>query len=81
MVAWSSKKFPTGAWSFDPMVGGRRKSIVIGIWPSLSITDHFTFPHIRYHPLSFCIRFLLFVLSTNRPHACTQMREPVLVNY
>ena len=36
------------------MVVGRRKSIVIGIWQSLSITDHFTFPHILYHLHPLC---------------------------
>jgi hypothetical protein len=81
MADWSLKDFRRERGSFDPMVGRRRKSIDIGIWQSVLIRDHFTFPHILYHPLSFCIPFLLFVLSTNRPHACTQMREVVLVNY
>ena len=56
------------------MVEWRRKSIVIDIGRSLSIMDHFTIRSPLYHPLSFCIPFRLFVLSTNRPHAMPTSR-------
>ncbi len=63
------------------MVGHRRKFIVTILSQSALTTDRFTFPLILYHSLSFGIGSVLFLLSTNWPHAHLEIRDAVLVNY